>query len=267
MATAQAKQGQILGEPHYVQSGFSVLFPRQLDIRRKINDFETKLSGRYGQPQVVNIPDELDAEAPRAIFISGHGYSQIIVSQVSITLNVNYSRDEWQTNSDLREPYLLERAGIVFDLVGLIKPGGKTLPPSFCGFTTTIQIPSAANDVETTGLLSSLLGVKDDISVIYDINRRIARVVAKKYFSNITIENYRTWEVTRPAQEIIKLPREKAVERGIRIIGDYNDRYAFQERKTYSTSKSEMFKVIQQGRDAVIQAVKGIEDEYKRRTA
>src|SRR4051794_20050190 len=109
MVEAQTEKMRIFSTPRYVQNSFSVIFPRQLDIRRRANDFENKLSGNYGQPQIFPMPDELEPEAPRIIFNSSHSYSQIVISQISITMNVNYS-PEWQVNADLRRNYLLERA-------------------------------------------------------------------------------------------------------------------------------------------------------------
>lgn len=91
----------------YIQSSFSVSFSRQLQIRRSANTFEDFLkshfSGHYGQPQVISVPDELDSEIPRIIFGSRHGFSQVIVSQINMTLNVTYSPD-WQTRAHRVSP-------------------------------------------------------------------------------------------------------------------------------------------------------------------
>jgi len=75
----------------YIQNGFNISFSRQPEIRRRANDFEDRLKGLYFQPHIVPVPDDLDPEVPRMLFGSEHGFSQIIVSQISLVLNVTYS--------------------------------------------------------------------------------------------------------------------------------------------------------------------------------
>ncbi len=259
MVPTQNEKAQLFGEPRFVQNSFAVIFPLQLDIRRRVNDFETKLSTKYGQPQILNIPDELEPEAPRAIFISSHGHSQIIVNQVSVTVNINYS-PEWQTNDKLRSEYLIDRATLLFDLVNMIKVKGKPLKPYYCGLTTLVHIPNTRNELDTLKFLSGLFHMSVDISAIHDLQQKITKVSSNKYFSNMNIENYRNWkiEVDKLPTVNIRLSRYTANEQGIQIIGDYNDRFAFQERKTYSTSKSEVFKVIDQGLSVIAQTIEQI---------
>lgn len=252
MASLINNAPEILKETFYVQNSFSVIFPRQLDIRRKLVDFENILSDEYGQPQSISLPDELDADIPRAIFPSKGGHSQITVTQINIVLTVNYSPD-WQVDDDLRKKYLLSRANTVFDLVERIQPKSKPVKPLFCGLVTVARIPFAEQS-NIISYLCQLLKV-DNPTNIHDLNRRVARIEKKKYFNNIVIENYRTWDIVGVPQGPLNLKPKDAKEHGIQISGDYNDRYAYQERSSYFTKKNEMFKVIEQGLEAVTQAV------------
>jgi hypothetical protein len=102
----------MLHEPLLVANSLNVIFPRAQHIRRRINDFEDRLSGLYGQPQTVPAPDEFDPQFPRVIFQSVGGHSQLVVSQVSIALTVNYG-GEWTRGSSKRLAYLQERAPLV----------------------------------------------------------------------------------------------------------------------------------------------------------
>jgi hypothetical protein len=101
--------------PSYIQNSFSIFFPRQEMIRRRVNEFEDTLTGRYSQPQVLPIPDELDPEVPRILFDSKHGFSQIVISQINMSLNVSYSSD-WQSDIGRGRNYLTERVPTLFDL-------------------------------------------------------------------------------------------------------------------------------------------------------
>jgi hypothetical protein len=252
----------ILEETQYIESSFSVIFPRQADIRLKINDFERKLKGHYGQPQIINIPDDIGPEAPRAIFISNDTYSQIVISQVNIVLTINFSVD-LQYNENLRKNYVLEKSSLVFDMVNSIRIEGKQIKASYCGFTTTVHIPVNSKEISVIGLVSKLLNVDGDHRDIHDISRRVARIVKDKYFSNIVIENYRTWQFDIPTTSIIKLRNANIKEQGIQVIGDYNDKFAYQERSSYSTTKSEMNKVIEQGLKVIAQAVEEVRKDYE----
>jgi len=57
-------------EPKYVQTKFNIIIPRQPEIRRKAFEFEDILVDKYFQPEVVNIPDELDPQLPRLFYQS-----------------------------------------------------------------------------------------------------------------------------------------------------------------------------------------------------
>ena len=99
-------------EPLFVANSLNVIFPRAQHIRRRINDFEDRVSGPYGRPQTLPAPDEFDPQFPRVIFQSVGGHSQLVASQVSIALNVNYD-GEWTRDSSKRLAYLQGRAPLV----------------------------------------------------------------------------------------------------------------------------------------------------------
>ena len=46
----------------FVNNSFSLVFPRQPQIRRMANEFEDRLKERYFQPQIISVPDDLDPE-------------------------------------------------------------------------------------------------------------------------------------------------------------------------------------------------------------
>jgi hypothetical protein len=87
-------------------------------VRRLVNDFEDRLAGRYGQPQTIPVPDELDPNLPRVMFQSLGGHSQVAISQVSVSLNVTYDQ-EWMTDELKRDSYLRERVPLTGGRVGL----------------------------------------------------------------------------------------------------------------------------------------------------
>ncbi|MGR9107610.1 MAG: hypothetical protein ACU843_11835 [Gammaproteobacteria bacterium] len=208
--------------------------------------------GHFGQPQVIPVPDELDPEIPRVIFGSQHGFSQIIVSQLALTLNVVYSPD-WQVDISKGRQYLKGRVAILYALFAAMHPEQEAA--YFCGLTTRVRLQSSTNDAATVGTLISRIIKNGDGDTTHDINLRRTFIVADRFFSNLTILNYRLWRTEQDSILIAKLRRDAAIERGIEIVGDFNDRYAFNERDGYVSAADVANEIIDNGLDKIQDAI------------
>jgi hypothetical protein len=217
--------------PRYIQNSFNVVFPRHATIRRQANQFEDRLKGNYLQPQIIGIPDELDPEVPRMIFGSRNGFSQLIVSQVSMVLNVTYSPD-WQTDIGKGRAYLAERTAILFDLVKLI---GEQ-QPYFCGLSTRVQMPCRQDNAAALEHLAKKFLKNETTTGAYDLSIKRTTVEADHYFSNVTISNYRAWNIEPAQQGVVSVSVKDATSYGVEIVADYNDRYSYNENRDYRTS-------------------------------
>lgn len=241
-------------EAKYIKCSFSIIFERQPDIRRHANDFEDMLKGRYFQPQIVPVPDDLDSEVPRMIFGSEHGYSQIIVSQVNLTLNVTFSPD-WQVDIKKGKNYLKERVPILFELLALLKDSR----PHFCGLTTRVNLPAKTDDSIVLSHLSHKFLKNENRNNVYDVFFKTTCIIDDKFFCNNQIQNYRLWNIPEQ-QEIKRLSRSKAIERGIQIVEDFNDRYIFNEQNDYVSTPDIANTIIEKGFieiEKIIHIVKG----------
>jgi len=225
----------------YIQNSFNIFFSRQPEIRRTANAFEDKLKGRYFQPHIVPVPDDLDPEVPRMIFGSEHGFSQIIVSQVTLVLNVTYSPD-WQMDISKGRQYLFERVPILFELLDIFK-GEKSY---FCGLSTRVHLSTKTEDKKIIEHLEKLY-LRNSMNSIYDVQLKITNVLSQRFFSNITVQNYRSWKLEGPRQGVVRFPQNEASDHGIEISGDFNDRYAFNENNEYYTSRENAEPIIEGG--------------------
>lgn len=234
----------------YLRNSYGLTFARQSDIRRKANDFEdalrTKLQGHYSQPHVISLPDELDAEVPRLVFTSRHGFSQILVSQISVTLNVTYSPD-WQADIDKGLAYLSERVPVLYELLDTI----YGIVPHFSGMITQSRLPASEDDKKILEHIANSC-FKDSLKkfakgTIHDLQLKTTSVLSDRFFSNLTLQNYRTWEVESAQPGVRPFARSKALERGIEITGDFNDRYAFNESTGYSSELGIAAEIISGG--------------------
>jgi len=226
----------------YVQNSFNLVFPRQPTIRRKANEFEEKLRGRYVQPQIIGIPDELDPEVPRIIFGSEHGFSQVIISQVNLVLNVTYSPD-WQTDISKGREYLLERTSVLYDLLEVI----DGVSPLFCGLTTRARLRASRSEAAVLKVLAALFMKGQPRPRTFDIEVKTVTAHSSKFFSNMTVRNYCSWNMDARQVAVPRFSRKQCSESGIEVVGDFNDRYAYNEHTDYHSSREVAPKVIEGG--------------------
>lgn len=225
------------------QNSFNIFFPKQLGIRRKANEFEDALQGHYFQPLIIPVPDDFDPEVPRMIFGSKHGFSQVMVSQVSVTLNVNYSLD-WQTDSEKRKNYLVDRIPVLFQLLKI----SGIAAPCFCGLATRFRLTGEGMSDENIILHLAKLYLKEEsLQTPHDLQIKKTEILEDTFFSNVTVRNYRSWRLQEGVSGILSLSYTEADERGIEIVVDFNDRHAFNEDKAYHTCEQTAATIIQKG--------------------
>jgi len=225
--------------PINISSNLNILIPRQVGIRRSANDFEDRLKDKYLQPQIIGVPDELDPEIPRMVFGSKNGFSQITVSQVNISLVVKYSPD-WGANVQQCRDYLLERVPLLASLLKTL-----SVEPLYLGLLSHVNLPSDQNDANILKKLSDVF-IKEQSESYQDIQIKLTKVIEDKFFSNVTVQNYRTWKLT-PGEQRPKLANQEAIEKGVSIVGDFNDRYAFNEKKDYKSNLDQVSQIIDLG--------------------
>jgi hypothetical protein len=180
---------------------------------------------------LIPVPDEMAPELPRLIFGSRHGFSQIVVSQIGLSLNVTYSPD-WQRDVSKGRQYLLERAPVLFDVLSIL----DNIKPFFSGLTTKARLQVNADDETILRYLYKFVAESVQSADIHEITVKIASVYNKMFYSNMTAQNYRTWKMEKSTTDLQRLSRQHVLERGIEITGDFNDRYAFNERVDYFSS-------------------------------
>lgn len=232
----------MFSQARYEESSFNIFFARQPQIRRLAFKFEDALKGYYQSPQLIPVPDDLDPEIPRMIFTSDHGFSQIIISQVNLTMKVTYSSD-WKVDVSRCKEYLLKRVQLVFDL---IKNIGE-VKPCFCGLSTRVDVQSSLSNEEILNHLAEVFSRPHEFKNKHDFQVKLTSVVSGDFFSNITVLNYRIWKNGSQQDIVPRLSSGNAAERGIRILGDFNDRRAYNENENYFTGPDKVTTIIDLG--------------------
>jgi len=205
-------------------------------------DFEEAFKEYYGQPFIVPIPDDLDPELPRIVLESQKGHSQISITQINLSLNVLYS-DDWQTDHTKGCQYILDRCNILFDVLNRI----KELKPNFCGLKTMARISTDFKSAEIISRLASVINFDINDSDLHDVVVKFTHKIEDKYYNNIVYQNYRQYKQRDSADGIFKLPDSSALEEGIQINIDFNDRLAFNEVENYQTDVFAAKLIVEKG--------------------
>lgn len=246
-------------QARFMANSVSLVFPRQHTIRRLANEFEDVLHGDYSQPQLLGVPDDFEPEAPRIIFPSINGFSSIVISQVTMAINVNYS-DEWQRNIEQGRQYLIKKTKLLFHMFEFIKRTSRNTRPQFLGLVTLAQVKANMSDNDIIAAVAASLGVKIPKQDPHELLHKWTTIHGQQFFNNITVQNYRRWQVPGPAFSLVELRTKDAFERGIQVTGDFNDRYAYQEDNgRYAPSASASEKLINLGIEQVQDALRSFQ--------
>lgn len=241
----------------YVQSSFSAIFPRTQAIAEYGSGLETFVGANYFPAQKIPIPPEIDPEFPRLVLSSQHGFSQIVITQINAALTVNYSPD-WSIDIDKGHEYVVERVQLLFEWIASIN-----LPVLYCGITTVARLQSD-DESGMLGHLASYLDPKLSRIAPIDTQLRITTVVEDRFFSNVTIQNYRNWPQTSSNAGVLRQSRSNARAWGAEVVVDFNDRYAFNELDGYQSSPETAVAIISKGtqttKDFVRQIQEGFDD-------
>lgn len=229
----------VFEEPRYIQNSFSVFYPEQRSIDAREKEIFSRIQERYFPARILSPAGSSDPDTPRLLFQSQHGHSQIIVADATITLNVTYSPD-WQTKPEEARAYMLERTGYLFDVIEML---GEGVVPLFCGSVTRARLPSRSSDQAIPAFVARVFA-REGGEEIHDAIIRITKVVDDLYFSNVTVQNYRTFNLTAPLAPVFRLSRFAAIERGVEVIGDFNTRYAFNQDRPFQVTRQTAAEVL-----------------------
>lgn len=228
-------------EPRCMSSSFAVNFPRRLKILSYSERFSEALGPRFGPPATYEIPDTVDPTVARLVFRSIHGFSHIIVTQSAVALNINYSPD-WQIETGRRSEHLQETVGTLFRAVAVI--GDPEI--FFCGLMTQTDIETRMSDSDLVRFLEKRYVSREAAHNVFDAMVRLTDVERDRYFVNMTFENYRNWHgaITNNPTVFVPLPHKTAQSRGIRVTTDVNDRFGFNEKRSYRSNIDAAIEII-----------------------
>ncbi len=238
-------------EGYYVaQAILTSVFPRRSDIRQLAFQFEERLQDRFLPPTVLPLPDELEPEMPRILFGAKDGTGQLIISQVSLSLQNHYSRQQKRQLAHV-EGCLTGSFPVIFGLLEFM----LQMRPNFVGVALVVNLPSQGDEQELLEFLCDRLRVAVERQGLHDLELKTVRVVENSFFANTVVRNFRTFKTESSSQGVPPMPMGQALETGLQIVVDCNDRYCYNERIGYQSSEEMARKALRLAIDQAREAM------------
>lgn len=240
-----------------VRHSISLTMGRNPSIRRMVNEIEDLIKaesiGGFAQPQLIPVPDELDPEIPRVVFTSKGGHTQVMVSQVSVTFNANYSPD-WAQNPDKCRDYLLSKVDLLFRIVSI---GWHGVAPNFAGISTAFRVPADTRE-QSVAMLSRIFSDSGKFAgSATELSCRWSLSEEQRFFNNVALQTFITLD-EQYLMQVDGVPRinaETINSCGVEILTDFNDRLAFNERVKYSTNRETVKEMLAAGYKSAVEAL------------
>lgn len=221
-----------MNQKRIVQSNFSIKFPRQILIRRSINDIEDIFQDKYLRPTLISIPDEVEPALPRISMQAINGHSTISFSQISVDFIVNYD-ENFNSNYDLCEEYLNSRLLLILNSLEKLSIDQVL----YLGISTRFESHYNSDKEIINNLTNKLLKLNYEDQV-YDLSHKVTFIEDDTYFTNLEIGNYRTYNLNTlgvPIMEFVSFEKLKLEKQGLFVNLDINSRYHYNITGKYTT--------------------------------
>lgn len=218
----------------FLQAQFSLKFEPQVKIRRSVNIIEDKLQTYYGVPQVVPIPDEIAAEAPRIILTSHNGHSQISFSQISADLHVNFDGEFWEKYESTKA-YIYERVQLlkkVLEEIGINEY-------NYFGITYIMQI-DIGKLTPIDYVKNKMQGIFDLSDNLYEFNQRMALVEEEHFFVNRQLSTFKQFQSVSNIPNLLDFKNSKIIAEGVSLSLDVNNRFSYMKNGNAPMSKFDL---------------------------
>lgn len=232
-----------------VNHGITLTMNRKSSIRRYVNDMEDIVKaysiGGYSQPQIIPLPDDLDPEIPRMMFTAREGHSQVLVSQLAVAFNVNYSPD-WASQPQRCLEYLQSKIEMLFKIA---HAGWDEAQPRFSGVVTTFQF-DVDHASDAIGIVApSFTESQRLLKEAGELSYRWSLGIGDEIYQNIAVSTLmRLKSSIKGSVDTIPKFNPRTVEGyGVEVKADLNDRLAYNFRDDYESSEGAVRKLAVKG--------------------
>ncbi len=198
---------------------------------------EDILKEHFNEATVLPIPDDAPLEIPRIIIKSLNEHSQMNISPIATTLQINY-KEGFEKDWKKCEQYIQQKMKIVFSFLNIITNNEY----EYIGVITEVLLDEYMKD--GAQILAHNL-VKNSVdSSIYDLNIRYTFVESDNIFVNIMLQNARLFKNGIDGEVAGSLSMDNQVSESIGVVIDINDRYGYNTCHDYKTDSSKLDFII-----------------------
>lgn len=218
-------------------TSISIKYRRIDNLKKKYFLNEDTLKEHFNEATVLPIPDDAPLEIPRIIIKSLNEHSQLNISPIAATLQINYN-DGFEKDWKKCEQYIQQKMKIVFSFLNILTNNEY----EYIGVVTDVLLDEYMEDGAQI-LAHNLLKNSDDSS-IYDLNIRYTFVENDNVFVNIMLQNARLFKNGIDADVAGSLSIGNQVSESIGVVIDINDRYGYNTCNDYKTDSSKLDFII-----------------------
>ena len=206
---------------------FSILFPKIINIKRNIMEREETLLKEFMPCQIFPIPDDAPMELPRVSVFTKNNHSNLSISMSGCTLNTQYD-DNFNRDWPKCEHYLKGKSSLIYDVIEGLSPDSIY----FQGFVAQILWDKTEGD--------PMYFLKDKITKLdikghfHDLSCKFTLIKDDKYFVNLSLIGIKAAD---PAIMGIAPVPDAMCQNKLLINIDINDRRRFNEEPGYNSTK------------------------------
>lgn len=210
-----------------------------------------KLDKHFNEATVLPIPDDAPLEIPRIIIKSSNEHSQLNISPIASTLQINYDNgfeEDWEKC----EEYIQEKMKIVFLFLNILTKNEY----EYIGIVSEIfldEYPENGAKILAHNLLKNSEGLS-----IYDLNIRYTFIENDNIFINIMLQNVRLFKEGIDDDIAGNLSSNNQVSEPIGAVIDINDRYGYNSCKDYKTDSSKLSVVVAKMTEVINRKLEGL---------
>ena len=224
---------------HIQNSQIVFSYRRNIDIRKRLFEFEDKLRGEFKVPfKTIAVPDEIDPNIPRFESQSVHSHSRLHISQTRITLATSFNKAFMQDYTQVRN-YLNAKCSLLSGLA-------KSERMDFIAYVIELGVYMQENTInsfmkEHTGA-TAIDNDCRDFSILY------SKEYKNDFYLNIKSSKFSEQELLLQKGTKVLRPSGK-IKHGISTVLDINTKPFFNknnkfDKSLYETIENEIFELM-----------------------
>lgn len=222
-------------------SSFTLYFPENKNIRENIFILEQHFADFQHPFTLVTLPLDAPPEIPRILATTKNGHSRLTICGNSVQLMTRYDNDYIHSIKKCLN-YTIDKIQKIIEYMPLIIGVPEGIHKCYYSGLSMDLAYTKEDGIENPIEYIKKIHIKDNISLqIDEMQYRLALVIDSQYYVNIILQNQKTFNGVPDERGSLAGLEKK--EDTLLVSLDINDRYAFNNTMSYSSSKESMMQL------------------------